>query len=263
MGCEISTVAMVFGALFSAVSALIALALLSTRAPDEPVTRMVNFAAHQAARYNHTDHEALQLSRYETFVDSACVSSASLESARISLAKQLGSLPAAVRAEIVDMALSEGASVETTRQNISNDIADNGLVNVFMYYINTAYEGSTYRTCVMASGIRMQLGEIIVDTIEERTEQITGYRPCHCGYLYCEKCPIVTETRTQRPVYARHTGSIQWHVKLQNLLAGMAARQVAGLSTQSAAVLNEAPPQQLIDGWSEQHISAKTLEAPP
>ena len=254
---------MVLGALFTMVSTLIAVALFGARAPDEPVTRMVNFAAHQAARYNHTDHEALQLSRYETFVDSACVASASLDGTRAALAKQLGSLPVAVRAEIVDMALSEGASIETTRQNISNDIADTGLVNVFMYYINTIYEGSTYRTCVMASGIRMQLGEIIVDTIEERTEQITGYRPCHCGYLYCEKCPIVTETRTQRPVYARHTGSIQWHVKLQNLLAGMAARQVAGLSTQSAGVPTEAPPQQLIDGWSAQHISAKTLEAPP
>lgn len=60
--------------------------------------------------------------------------------------------------------------------------------------------------------------------------------------------------------YARHTGSIQWHVKLQNLLAGMAARQVAGLSASTAG---PAPPQQLVDGWSAQHISAKDLETQP
>ena len=242
----------------TAFSALAAMIFFGARTPDEPVTRMVNFATHQAARYNQTEHDELQLSRYETFVDSACVASASIDGARDSLVKQLGSLPHAVRTEIVDMALTEGASVETTRQNSSNDVSDSAMVNVYMYYINTAYTPGLYRTCVMASGIRLQLGEIVVDVIEERTEEIKGYRPCHCGYLYCERCPIITETRTQRPVYARHTGNIQWHVKLQNLLAGMAARQVAGLS--SAERPSAAPPE-LVDGWSRQQITAKTLES--
>jgi hypothetical protein len=242
--------------LVTALTALGAMLMIGRTVPDEPVTRMVSFAAHQAARYNQTEHDELQLSRYDTFVDSACVASGEMESARESLAKQLGSLPPAVRAEIVDMALTRETSVETTRQNISNDVSDRALIDVFMYYINTVYTPGLYRTCVMASGIRMQIGEVIVDMIEERTEEIKGYRPCHCGYVYCERCPIIAETRTQRPVYARHTGSIQWHVKLQNLLAGMAARQVAGLSGPSQAVAPE-----LVEGWSKRELTAKSLES--
>jgi hypothetical protein len=260
MHCAWQTAGMIVGVVFTVISTLMAAIMLGGRAPDEPVTRMVTFAAHQAARYNQTDHDALQLSRYDTFVDSACVASSSLEGAREALTKQLVSLPPDVRVEIVGMALTEGASVETTRQNISNAMSDDALINVFMYYINTVYTPGLYRTCVMASGIKMQIGEVIVDMVEERSEQITGYRPCHCGYLYCEKCPIVSETRTQKPVYARHTGNIQWHVKLQNLLAGMASRQVAGLASSPPPLATAASPD-LVAGWSEPHITAKRFES--
>lgn len=215
----------------------------------DPVVRMVSFAAHQAQQHNLTAHDELQLTRFVTFVDSACVSGESIVQVRAALLKQLKSLPLGVRDEIVDMALADGISIETARQNMTNDIAEKGTVDVFMYYINTLYEPhQQYRTCVLASGIRMTIGEIIVGTVTEKREEITGYAPCHCGFVFCEKCPIVSETTVQKPVYARQTGTIDWHTKLQSLLASKAAQQVTGL----ARVPRGIEPSDLPDGWRAQ-----------
>jgi hypothetical protein len=165
-------------------------------------------------------------------VDSACVQSSDIDSARESLFAQLASLPPDIRAEIVKMALTKGVSVETARQNMSN--SDNGHIFVYMYYINTRFTGGqtlegTYESCVLASGVRLVVGETVVGSEEERTTDIAGYQPCHCGMFYCEKCPIIKEIVTSRSVFSRYYGTIKWHTHLGQLLAEMAARQVGAL----------------------------------
>jgi hypothetical protein len=192
---------------------------------DEPLTRMISFASHQATRFNQTSIADLQLSQYITFVDSACVTSASLQSARVSLASQLVSFPPQVRDKIVDMALTLGVSVKTARQNMSNVLSSDE-VFVYTYYINTRFHNNEYRSCVLASGIRLVIGETVVGAVEERSTEIAGYQPCHCGVLYCEKCPILRETVTNKPVFARHSGTIDWHVQLHK--HGRAPSRCAG-----------------------------------
>lgn len=202
-----------------------------TSTPDEPITRMVNFASHQALRVNQTAAEDMMLRHYRTFVDSACVRSSDIDAARTSLLLQLASLPANVRTEIVDMALTPGVSVEMARQNMSNAAANNGIVFLYVYYVNTLFRGDEYSTCVLASGIDLEFGEVVVGSVDEHTSDIVGYKPCHCGTFYCERCPVIKETTTSRPVFARGTGTMQWHTGLQDVLAGMAARQVMALGT--------------------------------
>lgn len=114
----------------------------------EPIEKLANFAIVQATRFNQTDHKDVQLSEYTTFVKSACVSCATRELAQKALRLQISSLPEYIVNEIVDMALPEGASIETARQNTADET---GRVSVFMYYINTVYnesERNRYKTCV-------------------------------------------------------------------------------------------------------------------
>ena len=223
---------------------IVGLIALLARPPagDEPITRMINFASQQAGRFNQTAAEDLQLKEYQKFVDSACVQSTDIDGARASLAAQLSSLPSAVIAEIVTMALTPGVSVETARQNMSNTVSESGEVFVYMYYVNTRHAAGEYTSCVLASGIRLVIGEVIVGSVEERSTEIVGYQPCHCGVFFsCEKCPIIRETTTLRPVFQRHTGTIDWHTKLHSLLARMVAQQVGALKSDGAQALPWTP----------------------
>jgi hypothetical protein len=242
-------VSYMFSGLFSFLG-FFAIAFLVARKEHsvEPLERLANFATIQASRFNQTSHEDIQLSEYTTFVKSACVSCATRELAQRALRQQLASLPREVADEIVDMALPERASVETARQNMSNTADKTGEVSMFLYYISTVYDKNienAYRTCVLASGVRLVVGQIIVGHVTETKEEVTAFKPCHCGYLYCEKCPVVSQTVTQRPVYAQQTGTIEWHRNLNNMLARQAVEQVGSMQSERRIELDES----VSKGW--------------
>ena len=222
-----------FSALVSFAAFIAAVCMLAQREQRiEPIERLTNFASVQAARFNQTSHEEMQLSEYTTFVKSACVSCATRKLAQNALRLQLSSLPDDVLTEIVEMALPEEASVETARQNMSNTADETGRVSVFLYYINTLYDESVhnkYKTCVLASGVRLLIGKVVAGHVTETREEVTAFKPCHCGLVYCEKCPVISQTVTQRPVYAQQTGTITWHRNLHSMLARLAAEQVGGM----------------------------------
>lgn len=222
----------------------------------EPIDKLANFAIVQATRFNQTNHKDVQLSEYTTFVKSACVSCATRELAQKALRLQISSLPKYIIDEIIDMALPEGASIETARQNMSNTADETGRVSVFMYYINTVYDESEknrYKTCVLVSGVWLVIGKVVVGQVTETAEVITGVKPCHCGYLYCEKCPVISQTVTQRPVYAMQTGTIEWHQGLHRMLANLAAEQVGGMRLKNQYELDE----HISKGWDvHSHVAS-------
>lgn len=232
-----------FSAIASVVTFFVAVVMLAQRESSvEPIERLSNFATVQAARFNHTSQEEMQLSEYVTFVKSACVSSASRQQAQNALRLQLSSLPKDVLVELVEMALPDGASVETARQNMTNTADETGTISVFLYYISTMFDETAvnkYKTCVLASGVRLRIGEVVVGQVTETKEEVTAFKPCHCGFMYCEKCPVISQTVTQRPVYARHTGTITWHRNLHSMLARLAAEQVGGMRAKSTHEIDE------------------------
>lgn len=115
-------------------------------------------------------------------------------------------------------------------------MAQEGRAFFHMYYVNTRYTPDDhYSSCILASGIRLTIGEIVVGEIEQRTTDVLAYEPCRCGWVFCEKCPVFREIITKKPIFSRPAGTVGWHRDIQNVLAGMAARQVTAMSATDTA----------------------------
>lgn len=225
----------------------IVMAFFGFRTPVEtPSSRMVNFAMQQLHRSNNsTDFQTMLLEKFDTFVKSACVEGHGLESVRAAAARQLTGLPDEVRSEILDMAFHPNVSIEGAHQNMTNSMAQEGRAFFHMYYVNTKFTlPDHYSSCILATGIDLTIGEVVVGEVEEHTTDVLAYEPCRCGWIACEKCPILREIITKRPVFSRPAGTVGWHRDIQNVLAGMAARQVTGLS--SAGPVEE----RLLTAWN-------------
>jgi hypothetical protein len=82
----------------------------------------------------------------------------------------------------------------------------------------------------MVSGIRLVVAETIVGSIEEKTARIIGSTPCHCGVFTCDRCPIVQEVVTQRPVFHRATLTMDEAKALQQHLVQRATDAALALT---------------------------------
>jgi hypothetical protein len=222
--------------------------------PDEgdiPRVRMATFVQQQVSTIQPTANDLadLRLDGSNMFAGNACVGPGPLADVRAALELHLSGLPSAVRADMLQKALVEGLSVESAFHNTSVDTVDSGTIFTHYYYVNTRFSApDTYESCVVVSGIAIEVAENIVGYTEQTTTELHT-RPCFCApfHLYCRSCPFEVATTTRTPVLARHALALSQHRKLRALLLTQAYEQVGGYVEAAAATVF---PRDLLRGWN-------------
>lgn len=187
------------------------------------------------------------------FVGVSCLKGDDFEVLQEALYNQLKSIPEAVRIEVVNSALIKGTSVLNVVQNSSKPLQTDGRASAYLGWWSTRFtEPSHYETCVMVSGISFTAAETLTGYIEEKRTEKIGIQPCNCGFLYCEKCPLVVERIYSMPVYKRHAISLKDHALLHQYMVKTAtdmATQVIQSSVKPHVLSDEPIEWNMLDNW--------------
>jgi hypothetical protein len=198
---------------------------------DGPVKSLMAYSKYQRERHNVFNVSTISIDRMAVFSGAACVVSPTLEGAAKAMVAQLrNSVPEEVVREILEGAFVEDTSVRNSYQNSTLGLSDTGEGNAYLVYYDTEVSTRGYHSCVMVSGIRLVIAETVVGTIEEKTARIIGSTPCHCGMFTCERCPIVQEVITHRPVFHRATLTMDEAKALQQHLVQRATDAALALT---------------------------------
>ena len=194
--------------------------------PLHTLDEFIKFKKHEHTSTEITDISQLLMDSVNHYVGMSCVEADSYERTKYAVKQQLNSIPEQVRDEILESAIIEGTSVLNVIQNSTKPLTSDGKANSFLAWWHTRVQESTdaevsderYETCILIAGISFVTSEIVAGYIEDKRNDLVGYVPCECGYLFCEKCPVFKEIITSVPVFKRHALTLEQHRKLHNYM---------------------------------------------
>lgn len=170
-----------------------------------------------------TSIQDLLIEGMDHFVGVTCLTGDDFDLLKEGLRRQLGTVPAHIRDELVESAIIHKTSVLNVVQNSSKPLQTDGRASAYLGWWNTRFsEPSHYETCVMVSGITFTAAEVISGYVEEKRTEKVGVQPCQCGFFYCEKCPIMIERTYSSPIYKRHAISLKDHNLLHHHMVQVA-----------------------------------------
>ena len=138
------------------------------------------------------------------------------------LRMQLRGVPERVREELIENALIEKMSVQNSIQNATVDAETGGQAFAFLAFWSTEYIGTSavagpaYSTCIMTSGIKLDVAEEIAGYEESQNKKVVASEPCHCGFFSCARCPVFKKITNRKPVFKRHKLTLKNHINLHN-----------------------------------------------
>ncbi|KAL7576512.1 hypothetical protein ACA910_018011 [Epithemia clementina (nom. ined.)] len=112
-----------------------------------------------------------------------------------------------------------------------------------------------YETCVLVAGVTIQAAEMVAEYRRETKTVVVGTEPCHCGFWYCEVCPVWDVQTTLTPIFQRHALSSSQQQELHSILTlqalQAAERMLATSSSSSSSSSNH--PEEWYDYDSSTH----------
>ncbi|CAB9506870.1 expressed unknown protein [Seminavis robusta] len=200
--------------------------------PKEDLREFVTFEkAHNVVDLKQI--EDLNTEAFRTYARSTCVDAATFEQAHEALSMGLYGVPDSVRNDVVRMAIIEGVTQKNSVQDSNSDFVSQGKAEAYMAFWSTVFnphdKQQAYKTCVMVTGVALTVAETIAEwTTKEERYQI-GIEPCHCGYLYCEECPVFDTRQVQWPIFERRSLSLQKQEELRRWMVDRAIQSAEHL----------------------------------
>lgn len=105
-------------------------------------------------------------------------------------------------------------------ENSTSHPSDTGKASSFIVYWVIRYNptGDKYSICFGISGVKIKFADQIVGYKQNVEENIVGYEPCHCGFVYCHQCPIFGRTETSVPIFKKYALSIANQRRLKDYM---------------------------------------------
>ena len=198
----------------------------SSSKSSAPVQDLKSFVAHERATSNTAleliEIEDLPTENFHRYAVANCAAAGSLELAQENLRLQLGDIPSIVRERLLQRVLVEGISQKNSIQDATSQLTLDGQAQSYLAFWSTNFDAFSthrqYETCVIVAGVTIKAAEIVADYKEETKKVVIGSEPCHCGYLYCEVCPVLDTQTTMTPVFKRHSLSLKQQDNLHSLM---------------------------------------------
>jgi hypothetical protein len=183
-------------------------------------TALASFAEGGAAVVDNISD--ILVANYSTYSASACLRSTSAAGIRNALLAELSPLPAAMRAQIVQRAISEPctASESKTALGGSSDV-----LFAFWHVACNSAPNVTYDICIAVAGAAVTFAEVVVGELTEVENVVVGHRPCSCTLFnaFCRTCPIIETVERVVPLKETPKLTSQQHADLAAVLQRHAA----------------------------------------
>jgi len=207
-------------------------------------------SAHEPSE-SAAEHDALSLDAMKEFAAATCIkqSFGTVKQFRSALRSQFmaQNVPSAVAERLVAAAAVEGASVTSSFRDTEHALSEQGRGHTYLAFFSTRFtpasiitsvtSGETelrgaYETCYVVSGVDIEVEEQIVAYQEDTVVELVGVTPCHCGLVWCEKCPDYRERLLRRPIFRRQALTMRGQEALATRMAAKAVE--AGVNQLSA-----------------------------
>lgn len=95
-------------------------------------------------------------------------------------------------------------------ENSTSYPSEDGRASSFVVYWVIRYDETSdkYSICFGITGMDIKFSDKIVGYKQHVEERVVGYEPCHCGFFYCQQCPIFGRSETSVPVFKKYVLSI-------------------------------------------------------
>lgn len=239
--------------------------LSSVLRPLSPYDNLRTFAEQESVGRVVRDITELPVDELSLYAQATCARASTSERVRAALRAQLRHVPAEARDDILAGAVVDGASTINSVQNTTAGVERDGVAYHYISFWATDFRpatpvsAQTYATCVSTAGVRVAVAEEIAAWRTAKRQRNMGTRPCHCGYLMCERCPVFVEDVTRTPVFKRHKLRLQQQVDLHNWMVLQAVGRARSLSESQTGGL---PAWLRKVGWSGWEAVVPRLEAP-
>lgn len=174
------------------------------------------------------DFHDLPTEYFHQFSDVSCLGPFDSASSARSELRAVVNAPKMVVDKLAEIGIRDERSTTKTLLDSTNDMETNGKGFYYFAHIETAFDplASAYLTCVAVSGVEFRTAEVVVDyKVTEWNENI-GDKPCHCGLVWCEKCPQIEKRSRREPVMKRNVLSFQQQAHLADWLEERAVSQI-------------------------------------
>lgn len=248
-------------ALLVVLGVLLAVFAFQRRRSQSPYSDLRSFALSEAQKHDLSDISDLPVDGVESYAQATCVQGETVGDVRSALRRQLKGIPEEARDDIIYSAVLEGMSTSNSVQNISAGVAKSARAFLYLAYWSTAYTPSalasaTYSSCVMVTGVDIEVGEEVAEWKTTRDQVLVAHRPCECGYLYCEKCPVFETREAKTPIFKRRKLTLRNQADLHRWMVRLAVDRVATLLSSSGQrlelMMNRKPelPSLSSQGWT-------------
>lgn len=210
-----------------------------------------------AKRGNITD---LELDSVILFRKYTCLEGSNITELRETLVSQLSEVPNKVSRKLSKLALPGNMTLKTAGREGGTDINGNGRAYFTVYDIATRYRPGFYSTCVLVSGVELEVADSIIGWQNESYTDIIGHEPCHCGWLRCETCPIFRTRFVSTPIIKKYALSLASHNDIFNFISNAAVELVPIASPTVAPMDDTETPDadnHLVERWEGIDVKAQ------
>lgn len=223
----------ILGGIVLFVTAFVMLYIGQIRRAEAPYFALRSFVERENVDRDLAEVGDLRVDEMKLFAQAACVQGQDLQMVKKALRVQMRGVPANVVDEIVESALVEGVSTQNTVQNTTTGVEADGKAYSYLAFWSTEFNGdhavfaATYSTCVMVSGVQIEVGEEVSEWETSVQSRLVAYQPCQCGWLRCAQCPVFKEVTTKRPIMKRHRLTLRNQLDLHRWMVKRAVDQAA------------------------------------
>lgn len=118
-------------------------------------------------------------------------------------------------------------------QNTTAGAGKDGIAFHYMAFWSTAAHTHGYSACVATAGVQLIIGVDVQEWRTTKTRKRAGDKPCYCGYLRCEKCPVYVTDEIRQPIYKRHCLTIRQQTELFYWMSSTVAERAGELAPNS------------------------------
>lgn len=90
------------------------------------------------------------------------------------------------------------------------------------YIASSKLSGPAYSTCVLVTGMRLDVAEEIAGYEVSKTPKVIAFEPCRCLWFMCASCPVFKEVVSKRPILKSHRLTLQNQINLHNWMVALA-----------------------------------------
>lgn len=201
--------------------------------PEMPsVKALQTFALTQENQMPPVIVQDLPMAKYDTYAGVGCITAPSHREAYASLATYVSSVPEHVKTSILSRALPTNCTdTSATIETQHNSANGTELVLAFWHTTCDAFSGEI-TSCVSISGSLVQPEDRTVGTIIKKTTTVVGFEGCRCiGGLFCQSCPLTSETEEHVPLKQPTRLTIAEHLQLERVTKTNAIQRIRNLVT--------------------------------